>query len=883
MKKKNCIKGFIVWLLAAGMFCSCQTINKEVVPGELRTEYLSGPIGLDTPSPRFTWNFSPSQKEFSQSYYQIHVATSAGLLEEGKADVWDSDKLEGTLPFARYTGTTPLESHRMYYWNVTVWDASGRKTSTSQTATFEMAKINPSDWQAKWITDKQDKEFEPAPLFRKTFSAKKPIASARAYVSAAGYAELFINGKRVGENFLDPGYTHFDKRLLYVTHDITPLLTQGENAVGAVLGNGWYNIQSKAVWDFEKARWRDRPRFLCELRITYADGSSEVVATDDSWRTSTGPYTYNNLYSGDMYDARLEQEGWNTPTFNDASWTDAVITSQPAPLLVAQTMPGIRITEEVKASAFKTFSNKLYVYSFPKNMAGVTRLKVKGKPGTRITVKHGELLKKDGRLEQGNINVYYHPEKAKEVFQMDVYTLKGTGEEEVFMPHFCYHGFQYAEVESSEPVELTDQSLTALFMHTALDQVGEFSSSNELLNKIWTATNQAYRSNIHSIPTDCPQREKNGWTADAHVAIDLALLNFDGITLYEKWMNDFIDNQRDSIGDISGIIPSSSWGYGEWIGPVWDAALFIIPNALCNYYGDTRSIEKLYPTMERYLKYLSTREKDGYLAYGLGDWVFYKTQTPNEYTSTAYYYLDYTLMARFASLLGKDATHFQQKADQLKTLINTKYFNPETGIYANGSQTAQALALYLGLVPEGKEQLVADKLLEAVKATDHFLDFGLLGSKTVPAMLTRYGYVEDAYRMITKTEAPSWGYFVQTMGYTTLPETWTMSPEFRDASLNHVFMGDVSAWMYNCLAGINYDADQPGFAHVVIRPYFVKDLQWVKGSYKSVKGLIRSEWKRDEGNVKLTVEIPAGTTATVYADKEYRIGSGIHSFVIKKN
>ena len=282
---------------------------------------------------------------------------------------------------------------------------------------------------------------------------------------------------------------------------------------------------------------------------------------------------------------------------------------------------------------------------------------------------------------------------------MDVFTLKGTGEEEVFMPSFAYHGFQHVGVESSAPVTLTKESLTGLFMHTAVEPVGSFSCSNPLLNKIWKATMEAYRSNLHSIPTDCPQREKNGWTADAHVAIDLALLGFDGITLYEKWMNDFIDNQREA-GEISGIIPSSGWGYGEWPGPVWDAAMFIIPNALYDYYGETRSIENLYPTMLRYLDYLKTKEKDGgYLTFGLGDWVYWKSTTNNTYTSTAYYYLDYTLMARFAELLGKDAAPYRQKADELKDLVNRKFFNPETGVYAEGTQTAQAIALYLGIVP----------------------------------------------------------------------------------------------------------------------------------------------------------------------------------------
>ena len=399
-------------------------------------------------------------------------------------------------------------------------------------------------------------------MFRKSFTLDKEVKDARVYIAAAGYYDLFVNGKRVGENYLDPGYTHFDKRILYVTHDVTPLLKTGENAVATVLGNGWFNEQSVAVWNFETARWRHRPEMLCELRVQYTDGTTDVIATDGTWRTATGPYTYNSIYSGDKYDATLEETGWNAAGFDDAKWAQAVVTEAPAPLLVAQQMPGIRITEELSPISMKAFSDKLYVFSFEKNCAGLPRLKVKGAPGTRITLKHGELLKADGRLEQGNINVYYHPVKPGEVFQMDVFTLKGTGEEEVFMPSFAYHGFQYVEVESSAPIKLTKESLTGLFMHTAVDPVGSFSCSDPLLNKIWNATMEAYRSNLHSIPTDCPQREKNGWTADAHVAVDLGLWGFDGITLDEKWMNDFIDNQREA-GDISGIKPSSGWACGE--------------------------------------------------------------------------------------------------------------------------------------------------------------------------------------------------------------------------------------------------------------------------------------------------------------------------------
>lgn len=869
---------FTILLITLSMMCYGKSKVKVV---NVQCEYLDSPIGIDVSRPRFTWALDGDAYDIAQLSYRLEIASKPELLANHQADIWDTGKRERNLSTrVVYQGDKELEAHKKYYWQVTVWDFWNNKASTSEIQTFETAKIKPSDWKAKWITDSHDKEFEPAPLFRKEFRVPSKIVSARAYVSGTGYYEMFINGKRVGENFLDPGYTHFDKRILYVTHDITSLVRKGDNTVAAVLGNGFYNCQSKAVWDFEKARWRNRPSLLCELRITYADGTSEVIASDQSWKTNIGAYTYNNIYSGDKYDARKEEDGWKLPHFNDSNWKAVQTTTQPAPLLIAQQMPAIRITEELHPIAMNNLGDSIYIFDFGRNIAGVCKLRVKGEVGTTFTLQHGELLKENGRLEPGNIDVYYKPIKPNEIFQTDVFTLKGTGKQEEFIPQFTYHGFRYVEVKCSRPVKLSARNLTGLFLHTDLEQVGEFSCSNPLLNKIWEATNQSYRGNLHSIPTDCPQREKNGWTADAHAAIDLALLNFNGITFYEKWMNDFIDNQRPN-GNISGIIPSDTWGYGDFPGPVWDAALFIIPNALYNYYGETRCIEQLYPTMERYLNYLKPLEKDGYLTFGLGDWLTYKAETPNEYTSTLFYYQDYKLMAQFASLLGKDATPYREKAETLKNLINKKFFHPESGIYANGTQTAQAIALYMDIVPKDKKELVAEQLHKTVATNNYFLNFGLLGSKTVPAMLTKYGYVEDAYKMVTKTEAPSWGYWVETKGYSTLAETWLLSPEFRDASLNHVFMGDVSAWMYNYLAGINYNS--PGFERIIIRPHFVKELNWVKGSYRSIKGLIASEWKRENDKIKLTVTIPANTMATIHADKSYDVGSGVHKYTIPIN
>ena len=857
MKKWNficCLATLVLFMMS-----SC---SDSIKPVNLRTDYLVNPIGLDNQTPQFTWEYSSQKKDVTISRTEVYVGSSPEKL-------------------AKYQAGMKFDSYTKYYWIVKAWDSKGHECAKSDTATFEMGKTQPSEWNGQWISDNHEKEFGPAPLFRKTFKLDKQASKARAYVAVAGYYKLYINGKQVQDSYLDPGYTAFDKRILTVTYDITPLLKQGDNVVAAELGNGWYNEQSVATWNFDKAAWRNRPNMQMELRIQLSDNAVNSIKTDSTWLTSTGASLYNNIYSGERYDARLEQKGWNNLPFDDSKWEKVKVVASPTAQLVAREMQPIRVKEELKPASVKTFSDKLYVFSFPKNISGVCRLKVKGAAGTKITMKHGELLKPDGRLEQGNINVYFTPVDKNEIFQTDEYTLRGDGTDEIFVPSFTYHGFQYVEVESSEPVALTKESLTALFFHTDVEPVGSFSCSNPMLNKIWAASIQSYLCNLESIPTDCPQREKNGWTADAHVSTDLGLLGFNGINFYQKWMNDFIDNQKVN-GQISGIIPSAGWGYEDWIGPVWDAALFIIPDKLYQYYGDTSTIRRLYSTMTEYLYYLQTREETGFLNYGIGDWLTYKATTNTQYTSTAFYYYDNVLMSRFSKILGKDTLPFSRKAEGLRQLINVKFYHPESGFYADSTQAAQAVALYLGLVNPSQEKRVAENLHKIVKANNYFLDFGLLGSKMVPAMLVKYGYMDDAMKMVLKKEAPSWGYWVETLGLTTLSETWVLNKDLHDGSLNHVFLGDISAWMMNQLAGINYDSDSPGFKHFKLTPHFVSELDWAKGSYRSVRGLIRSEWKRENGTVKLTVEVPAGCTADLTVNnKTSHIGSGISTFTYK--
>lgn len=869
MKRKTLGVASIAMYSLALYFCSC---NPSATVGGMRSEYRADPIGIDASAPRFTWN---DLKESSSMKYRVKLAESARNLSDDAKCVWISRNVNPGESMVRYDGTKPLQAHAKYFWAVEASGNGGSYKQVSPIATFETGKMKAADWTASWISDNHARQYAPAPMFRKTFEVPvKLVAQARLYISAAAYYKVWVNGHTVNAVGLNPGYTHYDKRNLYNTYDVTSLLTKDKNAISAVLGNGFYNeVDAVATWSFDKARWSNRPRMICELHITYSDGTNQVVVSDDTWKTSTGARVQNNIYSGDTYDARLETSDWKLAAFDDSAWSNAMKVASPSSKLVSQNMPLVDVDQHIKPVGMKNWGDTVYVFDFGKNMSGVCTLSAAGHPGTKIQMQHGELLKSDGRLEMRNLDIYYKPLPGL-AFQNDVIVL---GDKPcTFTPEFTYHGFRYVEVRCSEPVKLTEQSITANFFHTKLNPVGTFSCSNEWLNKLWSASRQSYLCNMMSIPTDCPQREKNGWTADAHITLDLGLLNFDGITLYEKWLDDMIDNQT-AAGRISGIIPSSGWGYDDWIGPVWDAAMFIVPMTLYNYYGDTQSIAKMWDTCVRYLDYLASREDaDHTVTYGIGDWVFYKTQTPTEYTTTCYYYLDNLYMSRFAQVLGMNGDKYMRKANYLKTLINEKYFDANRKLYANGSQAAQGVALYLGLVPEEYQQAVADNLAAMIEQNHGQLDFGMLGSKTVLRMLCKYGHEDLAFRMATSTKEPSWAAWMK-KGFTTLPETWTLSPEFRDASTNHMFLGDINAWMYQVLAGINYDELQPGFKHILLEPHFPAGLDWVKAQYQSVKGAIVVDWKRQGRNIEYQVTIPAGTTATLlYGGKQQHMEARHH-------
>ncbi|WP_308992381.1 family 78 glycoside hydrolase catalytic domain [Mariniflexile litorale] len=801
-----------------------------------------------------------------QKNYFISVGIDSVKVSRGKGEMWRYNGKNNTNSLVIYNGEKLLPFTK-YYWGVRIVDDKNTK-SDLVISSFETGMMQQKNWTGSWITDHNDTSVKPAPYFRKTYPVQKKVKKAVAYITAAGLYELYINGEKIGNHRLDPMYTKFDKRNLYVTYDVTNKFKQETIALGVLLGNGWYNHQSTAVWNFDKAGWRNRPRFLLNIRITYEDGTTTILYTDESWKTSLSPIIFNSIYTAEHYDARKEQLGWNTPEFNDEDWKNSLVVNAPSNNIVAQALKPIRNIEEIKPVSLRKISDKKYIYDLGRNISGVTQLRVKGSKGTVLRLTHSEQLNDSGEIDLSNIDLHYRPTDDLDPFQTDIYTLNGN-RIETFMPKFNYKGFQYVEVISNKPIELTKESLVGQFMHSGVIPVGKIESSNEIINKIWEATNASYVSNLFGYPTDCPQREKNGWTGDAHINIETALYNFDGITIYEKWLADHRDEQKEN-GVLPSIIPTWGWGYDWGNGPDWTSTIAIIPWEIYQFYGDTRALEVNYPNIKRYVDHITKMSPYGITDWGLGDWVPVKDKTPKELTSSIYYFVDATILAKTAKLLGKqdDYLHYSQLADKIKRAINNKYLNKETAIYGSGFQTELSAPLYWGIVPEGLKSKVADNLANKVLQDNKHLNVGLLGTKSILNALSENGYADLAYEIASQETFPSWGWWIKN-GATTLYENWDIKSK-RDISKNHIMFGEIGAWLFKGIGGIFPDPTAPGFKNVILKPHFVKGLEYFTASHIGPYGKIESNWTRqNEKNIDYYIIIPPNSTATVSLNAKF--------------
>ena len=874
--------------------------QSSYIISDLKCDHLEDPLGIDNATPRLTWRMDSRSKGARQIAYRLLVSTDSlnvvnlsnntqnlikGVSDKIQIDsedikIWDTGIIHSDQQLVLYEGA-PLKPFTKYYWRVVVWD-EGERQNVSKVNSFETGMMNISNWQGNWISDDMDINYKPASFFRKRFTSNKEIKSARAYIAVAGLYELYINGNKIGEDRLNPMYTRFDRRNLYVSHDVTSQLQNGDNVIGVLLGNGWYNHQSIAVWGFDRAPWRGRPTFCLDLRIIYTDGTVETVFTDLNWRQSDSPIMFNSIYTGEHYDARLKQDDWIMPGFDDSQWHQVVYRSAPSDNITSQQLRPIRNVKTIPTKSLNKINGRTYVFDFGQNMAGVTRIKVTGPEGTEVRIKHGERLHDSGRLDISNIDVYYRGEKETDPFQTDILILSGKEEDE-FMARFNYKGFRYVEVTANNDIELNHNSLTAYFMHSDVPAIGKIDTSNDLINKLWEATNNAYLSNLMGYPTDCPQREKNGWTGDGHFAIETALYNFDGITIYEKWIDDHRDEQQPN-GVLPDIIPTGGWGYGTDNGLDWTSTIAIIPWNIYLFYGDDKLLANTYDNIKRYVNYVDRISVDHLTSWGRGDWVPVKSNSNLELTSSVYFYVVTDILAKAAKLFEKenDFIHYSELANKIKEAINHKYLNHETGVYANGTQTELSVPLMWKVVPEEMIEKVAANLARKVEEDDFHLDVGVLGAKALLNALSENGYSESAYKIAVQDTYPSWGWWIIN-GATTLLENWDLNAT-KDISDNHMMFGEIGAWFFKGLGGIFPDPAFPGFKHIILRPNFIRQLDRFNASFQSPYGIIESKWEWNDNQVFYEVTVPANSYATIYlpesieGDKVIELKAGKYSF-----
>lgn len=856
MKITHLTKALLLCLALAPVWCQAQKITG------LQTEHLVNPIGIDSYAPRLSWQLNDNRPNAHQTAWQVSVGTDSAQVSNGIGKEWQTSKSLSANQLIAYAGKA-LRPFTKYYWRIGLWDKDGKPVKPA-TGSFETGMMQVKNWQGTWISDRESIKAKAAPYFRKVFESNKKIVAARAYISAVGLYELYINGERIGDHRLDPMYTRFDRRTLYITYDVTKNLQNGKNAIGVLLGNGWYNFQSIGVWDFERAPWRNRPAFCFDLRVTYSDGTTATISSDRSWKANLSPLVFNSIYTGEHYDARLEQPGWNTVNFDDKKWHPVINRQAPAEKVVAQAMQPIRNVEKLTPISEKKLNDTTYVFDFGRNIAGVTQITLNGDSNTTVRVVHGERLYPNGHPDLSNVDYFLDTAtRSFDPFNTDIYRLNGKGAE-TFMPHFNYKGFQYVEVTSNKPIKLSKESISAWFMHSDVKQVGFIKTSNELLNKLYAATNASYLSNLFGYPTDCPQREKNGWTGDAHIASETGLYNFDAITVYEKWLADHRDEQQPN-GVLPSIIPTDGWGYEWGNGPDWTSTIAIIPWNVYFFYGDSRILSDNYDNIKRYVDHINALYPTGLTTWGLGDWAPVKSKTPVELTSSVYYYVDVNILAKTARLLKREADYqiYSALANKIKSAINNKYLNLQTGQYAKGFQTEQAVPLYWGIVPEALKTKAAAILAQSIKENNYHLDAGILGAKAILGALSDNGQAETAYKLATQNTFPSWGWWIVN-GATTLYENWNIDLK-RDLSLNHIMFGEIGAWMHKTLGGIKPDEQQAGFKHFTVGPNFL--LAEADCSHDSPYGRISSSWKIKGNKIKYTLLIPAGTSADVsFAD-----------------
>ena len=856
---KTCLRAGALVALAAASAAMAQ-----LRVANLRCEFAVDPLGVDVAQPRLFWQVAGETRGARQTAYQILAATTPEALAADRGDLWDSGRVTSDeTTFIRYAGVS-LKSAQQVFWKLRAWDAAGQSTAWSTPAAWTMGLLQVTDWKGVWIAAPAATE---ALWLRHEFHVRPGLWRAIVNVCGLGQYELFLNGAKVGDDLLTPGWTNFDKTTLYDTHDVTAQLRPGANAAGIALGNGMYNVVRRNR--FAKFTGSFGPlRAVLHLRLEYADGTMEFVGTDDKWRTYAGPITFSSIYGGEDYDARLAPAGWDRPGFNDGAWAPAVPVNRPPEPLRGQAFAAepLRAIETHAPVAVRELSPGVTLYDFGQNASFMPRLRVTGPAGSTVRLTPGEVVNNDGTIDRNTMGGAH---RGSAWWQ---YT-KATDGEETWFPQFYYVGSRYLYTErisaaespretawASSDAVLANRTLPRIesveqvVVHSTVAPLGTFATSNPLLNRIRDLVRWAQRSNMVSVLTDCPHREKLGWIEQYHLNGPSIRYEFDVARIYAKGMRDMAEAQTDE-GLVPNIAPEYTTFKGAFRGAAeWGAAFILVPWQQYQFTGDTDLLRTHYAEMKRYFAYLESRTKDGILSDGLGDWYDLELPktgraglTPAPITATAFLYDDAQTLAQAAALLGReaDAKDYAARAARIRATYNKTFFKPANGTYATGSQAAQALPLVMGIVePQNRDSVLA-ALVKDVEAKG-YATAGDVGFRYLLQALAEGGRSDVIYRMINQDEKPGYGYQLK-QGATALAESWTAS---RGASQNHFMLGQVTEWFYKDLAGIDTDPAGMGFKKIILRPQPVGDLAWVEASYDSIHGRISTRWERGNGKFK---------------------------------
>ena len=855
-----------------------------ITPVHLCCEYLENPVGIDVGRPRLSWQLEAAQvglRSLHQSAYQVLVASSREFLDGSGADLWDSGKVDTDRSNHVVYAGSPLSTGQQCWWQVRVWDNNGEVSAYSAPASWEMGLLHKADWQGEWIGlapqtrqyDQQDQQllhenpgFTPSPYLRKATTLTQPVRKARLYITARGLYEAHINGQRIGNAFFTPGWTDYTHRIQYQTYDVSAQLQEGENAIGVILGSGWYC--GHVGFSRESSNYHHYgsvPFLLLQLQIEYNDGSSQVIVSDGSWRGTTGPIVYSDLLAGEIYDARHELPGWDTPDYKPEhpdAWQPVSVEARANVQLVAQPDQPVRVTETLKPRGIHEVTPGVFIYDMGQNMVGWASLSLQGEAGTRVQLRFAEMLNTDGTLYTTNLRT------AK---QTDIYILKGTGQES-FEPHFTFHGFRYVEL-SGYPTRPDLDTITACVAHSDTPLTGKFECSSQLVNQLQQNIIWGQRGNFLSVPTDCPQRdERLGWLGDAQIFVHTACYNMDVAAFFSKWMNDVVDGQAPD-GGFPDVAPRLVMKLAN-AAPAWGEAGIIVPWTIYQMYGDTRILEQHYAAMAAWVAYLHEANPDllwvNKRNNDYGDWLSIQADTPKDVLATAYFAYDALLMAKIARVLGReeDAEKYCTLFNNIGAAFRAAYVEAD-GRIKGDTQTGYLLALHMQLLPEDQRATVARYLVEDIQKRGWHLSTGFVGVGYLCPVLTEMGYSDVAYRLLVNDTFPSWGYSIR-HGATTIWERWdgwTEDKGFQDPSMNsfnHYSLGSVGQWLYQYVAGIALDEERPGYRHFLLRPYLGDDITYALAEFNSINGKIVSHWQQDSDILDFHVVIPPNTSATVY-------------------